>query len=203
MIKRTSLKFINNLLSKNNNWKILDVGCGIEANKYATTLCDIVDYTNYHKDRNFVKLDKDKEKLPFKDNEFDFVFASHVLEHIKNVKLFISELERVAKKGYLELPTKLEDNFCFENRTDHEWQIDYDDISSKILLSERFEFFHPIFSVNTAQKFRDTFRSSMVFELYWENNIDYEIIKNENLPKFSLLSLLKKFFSKKIRTIIN
>ena len=63
MIKRTSLKFINNLLSKNNSWKILDIGCGIEANKYATTLCDIVDYTDLHKDRNFIKLDKDKDKL--------------------------------------------------------------------------------------------------------------------------------------------
>jgi len=203
LIKRTSLKFINDLLSKKNNWKILDIGCGIEANKYATTLCDIVDCTNYYKDRNFIKLDKNKEKLPFKDNEFDFVFSSHVVEHIKNVELFISELERVGKKGYLELPTKLEDNFCFENRTEHLWQIDYDDVNSKILLSERFEFFHPIFSVNTAQKFRDTFRSSMVFELYWEDKIDYEIIKDNNLHKFSLLKLFRKFLSKKIRTIIN
>ena len=203
MIKRTSLKFINNLLSENNNWKILDIGCGIEANKYATTLCDIVDYTDYHKNRNFIQLDINKDRLPFKDKEFDFVFSSHVMEHIKNVEFFISELERIAKKGYLELPTKLEDNFCFENRTDHIWQIDYDDIESKILISERFEFFHPIFSVNTAQKFRETFRSSMVFELYWENKIDYEIIKNQNLQKFSLLKLFRKFFSKKIRTIIN
>ena len=201
MIKRSSKKYIENLIKQNPNWKVLDIGCGYTAHKYANVICDIQDLSNFYSDKQFVQL-HDK-KLPFKDNEFDFVFASHVLEHIKNVKIFISELERVAKKGYLELPTKLEDNFCFENRTDHEWQVDYDDINSKILLSERFEFFHPIFSVNTAQKFRDTFRSSMVFELYWENNIDYEIIKNENLPKFSLLSLLRKFFSKKIRTIIN
>ena len=203
MIKRTSLKFINSLLSSKKNWKVLDIGCGLEASEYATTLCDIIDLSNHHKNKNFVKLDDKKGKLPFKDNEFDFVITSHVVEHVDNVEFFISELERIAKKGYLEVPTILEDNLCFENKTEHIWQTDFDDVSSKLLISERFEFFRPIFSVNTAHKFRKIFRSSLVFELYWENQIDYEIIKNENLQKLSLLSLFKKFVLKKIRMIFN
>lgn len=47
----------------------------------------------------------DSQKFPFKDNEFDYVICSHVLEHVKDVPFFTSELHRVAKKGYLEFPT--------------------------------------------------------------------------------------------------
>ena len=44
-------------------------------------------------------------KFPFSDNEFDYVICSHVIEHVEDVDTFISELTRVAKKGYLEYPT--------------------------------------------------------------------------------------------------
>jgi ubiquinone/menaquinone biosynthesis C-methylase UbiE len=44
-------------------------------------------------------------KFPFKDNEFDYVICSHVIEHVEDVEFFLSELFRVAPKGYLEYPT--------------------------------------------------------------------------------------------------
>lgn len=47
----------------------------------------------------------DSEEFPFKDHEFDYVICSHVLEHVQDVQFFTSELQRVAKKGYLEFPT--------------------------------------------------------------------------------------------------
>lgn len=37
--------------------------------------------------------------LPFKDRSFDLVFASHVLEHIKEDQLAIEEIERVLRPG--------------------------------------------------------------------------------------------------------
>lgn len=43
--------------------------------------------------------------LPFKDKEFDYVICSHVLEHITEIDKFVSELCRIAKRGYLEFPT--------------------------------------------------------------------------------------------------
>jgi len=46
----------------------------------------------------------DGYKFPFNDLEFDYVICSHVLEHVENVPFFLSELQRVAKKGYLEYP---------------------------------------------------------------------------------------------------
>ena len=45
------------------------------------------------------------DTFPFADNEFDYVICSHVLEHVNNVDVFLKELQRVAKRGYLEFPT--------------------------------------------------------------------------------------------------
>ena len=99
MLKRTSKNFINNILKDNPNWNILDVGCGYRANPYASVLADVKDLSNFYLDKKFVKInDKD---LPFKDKEFDFVIASHVIEHIDDFEFFIKELERISAQGYI------------------------------------------------------------------------------------------------------
>ncbi len=202
MIKRTSKDYIQYKLSENKNWQILDIGCGYTANKFANTISDVQDLSEFYKDKNFIKLEGDR--LPFNDKQFDFVIASHVMEHVKNFKVFINELERVSKKGYIELPTKLEDNLVFENKKDHLWHMDFDDINNEIVISKKVQFIEPILTVSTIQKLRKYFKSSLVIELYWEDKINYKFVENENnFKKISLLTLLRKFLSKKIRSILN
>ena len=202
MIKRSSKNYIQSILSKNNDWKVLDIGCGYTANEFATTICDTQDLSKFYKTKDFIKLDN--KILPFKDNHFDFVIASHVLEHVDDPKFFISELERVSTKGYIELPTKLEDNLVFENKKDHLWHMDFDDVNSKLLISKKIQFMEPILTVSMIQQFRKNFKSSLIFELYWENKIDYDFLENEkSFQKLSLTSLFRKFFSKKIRSFFN
>lgn len=48
-------------------------------------------------------------KFPFTNNEFDYVIASHVLEHVNDVELFIKEIQRISPKGYVEYPTVVYD----------------------------------------------------------------------------------------------
>ena len=202
MIKRSSKNHIQSILSKNTNWKVLDIGCGYTANKFATTICDTQDLSEFYKDKNFMKLSN--KNLPFEDKEFDFVIASHVLEHVQDLKFFINELERVSNKGYIELPTKLEDNLVFENKKDHLWHMDFNDVDSKLTISKKLQFMEPILTVSMLQEFRKNFKNSLILELYWENKIDYDFIENDqNFKKLSLISLFRKFFSKKIRSIIN
>ena len=202
LIKRSSKHYIQSILSENTDWKVLDIGCGYTANKFATTICDVQDLSHFYKDKNFVKLEG--KKLPFEDNHFDFVIASHVLEHVEDYKFFINELERVSSKGYIELPTKLEDNLVFENKRDHLWQMDFDDDNSRLLISKKFQFMEPILTVSMLQQFRINFKSSLILELYWENKIDYDYKNDEeSYEKFSLLTLFRKFFSKKIRSIFS
>ena len=199
MISRTSKTHIEDLLSKKKDWKILDIGCGYSANSYATTICDVQDLSSFYKDKNFVIL-KDKD-LPFNDNHFDFVISSHVMEHVKDLKHFIKELERISKKGYIELPTKLEDNLVFENKKEHIWQMDFDDVNQKLLISKKIQYFEPILTVSTIQKLRKYFKSSLVLELFWENKIEYEFVEinEDRQDHFNLITLFRKFISKKLR----
>ena len=202
LIKRSSKNYIQSILSKNTNWKVLDIGCGYTANKFATTICDTQDLSEFYKEKNFLKLNS--KNLPFKDKEFDFVIASHVLEHVEDFKFFINELERVSDKGYIELPTKLEDNLVFENKKDHLWHMDFNDVDSKLTISKKLQYMEPILTVSMLQEFRKNFKNSLILELYWENKIDFDFIENDqNFKKLSLTSLFRKFFSKKIRSILN
>ena len=199
MIKRTSLTYINKILSENPSWKILDIGCGYNANKNATTVCDIQDLSSFYKDKNFIKLNN--KNLPFEDGEFDFVIASHVLEHVDDTYFFIKELERVSSKGYIEVPTILEDNLVFENKNDHLWHLKFDDIKNQLIISNRLQYFEPILSVSTVKNMNKYFRESMVLELMWEKTIDhrFEINELKGSDKISILKLLKKYISKRLR----
>ena len=199
MIKRSSKKFIEETLSSKPNWLILDIGCGYNANKFASVVCDVQDLSNYYPNKKFIKLIE--KKLPFKDNEFDFVIASHVMEHVEDVEFFIKELERVSKKGYVELPTMLEDNLVFENKKDHLWHMDFDDVENKLLISKKIQYFEPVLTVSTIKKLNEVFRASLVLELIWEDTINYIVNQSteDTFKKISVLNLLKKYFSKRLR----
>ena len=202
MIKRTSKQYVENFLSSKPNWNILDIGCGYSANKYANIICDVQDLSKVYKDKKFIRLiDK---KLPFKDKEFDFVIASHVMEHVEDVDFFISELQRIASKGYIEVPTKLEDNLVFENKNDHIWQMDFDDVKNRLIINKRIQYIEPVLTVSSIKKLNEIFRKSLVLELQWENSIDYilEKVDIKNIKKTSIFTLFRKYISKKIRTFI-
>ena len=201
MIKRTSKKYIDNLLQNNTTWNILDIGCGYNASKFAKVICDVQDLSNHYQDKKFIRLTE--KKLPFKDNEFDFVVASHVMEHVEDIVFFIKELERVSKKGYVELPTMLEDNLVFENRKDHLWHMDFDDVENKLLISKKVQYFEPVLTVATVKKLNEVFRTSLVLELIWENSINYIVNQSteDTFKKISVLNLLKKYFSKRLRML--
>ena len=202
MLKRISIKHINKVIKENPKWKILDIGCGYRAHPSASVIADVQDLSNYYKEKKFIKINE--KKLPFKDKEFDFVIASHVIEHVEDFEFFIKELERISSKGYIELPSRLGDNLVFENKTDHIWWFIYDDINNKLLASKRNQIIEPFITVSTAKLFEKIFRESLVIELAWEDKIDYEIdasIQENNSEKISFLKILRKYISKKFRSL--
>lgn len=87
---------------------VLEVGSGGNPYFRANILCDAYFETQ---ERFFVPLTYDRptiiasaENLPFKNDAFDFVVASHVLEHSPNPQKFLEEIQRVGKSGYIEVP---------------------------------------------------------------------------------------------------
>ena len=81
--------------------------------------------------------------------------------------------------------------------------MDFDDNNSRLLISKKLQFIEPILTVSMLKKFRKNFKSSLVLELYWENKIDYDFVKDSDFEKISLIGLFRKFFSKKIRSIFS
>lgn len=87
---------------------VLEVGSGGNPYARSNVLLDAYEIT---RERHWAPLIADRptvlglvENLPFRDGAFDFVIASHVLEHSSDPELFLNELQRVAKAGYIEVP---------------------------------------------------------------------------------------------------
>lgn len=87
---------------------VLEVGSGGNPYFRSNVLLDAHEDT---RERHWERLISDRptvlgevERLPFKDKAFDFIIASHVLEHSKSPDLFLKELSRVGKAGYIEVP---------------------------------------------------------------------------------------------------
>ena len=205
MIKRTSREHVLQTLKDNqNNWNILDIGCSVDAIEFAQTTADIQNLENFYQKKNkkFV-LVKGKD-LPFKDNQFDFVFASHVIEHVEDVAYFIKEIQRISKKGYIELPSMLEDNIILSdnNIKDHKWFFQFDDVTNTLLAERKKQLIEPFITHGLLfESLRKNFRSSLVIELYWERQIDYEF-KNFTVQakKPLFVNIIKKYISYLIRT---
>jgi len=202
LLKRTTSEFLKKKLTTHTDLKILDIGCGYTANPYATHLADTLDLRNFYKGKNFVLLQD--EILPFKDKEFDFIISSHVLEHVADPRFFISELERIGKEGYIEVPTRLEDNLVFENKSAHLWWINFDDNDYSLLIKKKKQIIEPFLTVSSSQFLRKYFDDSLTLKLLWNEKIPYKILNeeiyNENI-KLSFWKIIKKYFSKKIRSI--
>jgi SAM-dependent methyltransferase len=61
----------------------------------------------------------DIQSIPYPDNNFDLVFASHVLEYVENDRQAIKEIKRVLRPGglaFLPVPMLHEKTIDFENR---------------------------------------------------------------------------------------
>lgn len=97
----------------------LGAGDGFQS-RILMKYCESLICTEYNKERLDLNLQKevkglkceicDAENLPFKENSFDFIFSSSVLEHLKDPDKCLSELNRVLDKDGMMIhimPTRL------------------------------------------------------------------------------------------------
>lgn len=79
--------------------KILDIGCGKKkyqsGNKGDTVIgLDVAKLPGVDKVHNLEKF-----PWPFKNNEFDYVYADNILEHLTDIVKPIEEIHRITKNG--------------------------------------------------------------------------------------------------------
>ncbi|MFY7839910.1 MAG: class I SAM-dependent methyltransferase [Lacibacter sp.] len=106
--------------------KVLEVGGGHNPHPRSNVVVDkFTGDDNQHRGADLKVLshqqflEADGENLPFKDKEFDYVICCHVLEHVPDPVKFLQEQFRVAKKGYIEIPSLLGE--LLAQKESHKW----------------------------------------------------------------------------------
>ncbi len=126
------------------------------------------------------RLDICADPLPFRDKEIDFVICSHVLEDIRDPLWVCTEMIRVAKRGYIEVPSRVAET-CRgweSNRTaglsHHRWLIDTDEIAAAVRFIPKFHMIHahPRFNLPPSY-FRRLTDERKVTWLFWENEFRF------------------------------
>ena len=164
---------------------VLDVGGGASPLARADWVIDLTPYDERRAvpDERFtrdtwVQRDVcDREPWPFEDGRFDFAVCSHTLEDVRDPIHVCSELQRVARAGYIEVPSRLEEQSWgvigpWVGWSHHRWLID--------VTENRIEFVHKPHALHGRETdhFPPGFHDSLTAEervqqLWWEGSFDY------------------------------
>jgi len=186
--------------------KVLDIGGSMKQHDSikVDTLVDIIEPKDsiYNKKellaKKFVKLDVTKDKLPFKDKEFDFCLCTHILEDLYNPFLLLDEMSRVSKRGYISTPSMGQDmEYSHLNLTNwktgprrvagvshHKWFF-----SQKKRIVQVIPKNYPLLS---TKKFQVTkWLGESEFQYYWEGKIKYKEVSD--LYFYKLINFYEDF----------
>jgi hypothetical protein len=117
-----------------------------------------------------------RDPWPFADDQFDFAICSHTLEDIRDPVWVCSELQRVARAGYIEVPSRLEEQTWgvqgnFVGWTHHRWLTDLSD--------NRIDFTLKVHGIHARQRwyFPNSFLAGLsgedrVLSLWWEGGFE-------------------------------
>lgn len=168
---------MSRLLQEKRYNKVLDYGCGKVAIKYATHACDIQDLSEHYRLKG-ISFFISGDLSIFSDWQFEFVFASHIAEHIEDPTCFCRELMRIGKSGFIEVPTPLFDNLIYGNRAAHKWWVEFCDDTGKLIFSPQMNIVNECISPKDNTMLYKYFRKSIVTELYWEEGFEFEVRGN-------------------------
>ena len=166
---------------------VLDVGGGHAPFSRADVIVEIDLFGGGHRDGKPIPVEGiskyivgDIASLPFKDKSCDFVFCSHVLEHIGDPGGACRELIRVAKRGYIETPRKWTEFYA--GHPSHRWLVDI--VDGKLSFEKRRFINSPFMNFMLPQVWKDpelyesalsTFRNITCVQFYWEDSFEYMV----------------------------
>jgi hypothetical protein len=166
---------------------VLEVGSGGNPYARANVLLDAYEHTQ---ERHWAPLVSDRptvlgfvENLPFRDRAFDFVIASHVLEHSTRPEIFLAELQRVAHCGYIEVP----DAFMERINPYHDHRLEITVREGRLMVRKKpaWRSDPPLVELYEHQAKRWMTRELMprrpfAFHVryYWSERIDFEVVNS-------------------------
>lgn len=117
----------------------------------------------------------DREPWPFEDSQFDFVVCSHTLEDVRDPVWVCHELARVGRAGYVEVPSRLEEQAYgiqgpWVGWGHHHWLVEIRDGGLEFVFKH-----HVLHGRESAQLSRDRWESLTPMErvetLWWEGRL--------------------------------
>ncbi|MBK9099383.1 MAG: methyltransferase domain-containing protein [bacterium] len=165
---------------------VLDVGSGSNPHPSADVLLEkFVDITHRYSplvaDRPTVLADACK--MPFKAKAFDYVIAFDVLEHINTPELFLNELQRIGKAGYIETP-----NAVFERLVPYDVHVlEIMDVNGELIIHKKASAKPDVYlnSLDIVKKIpawnKFFYNNPALFHVryFWENEIKYKVTNPE------------------------
>lgn len=131
----------------------------------------------FHAD-TWIQLDIcDREPWPFDDDQFDFVICSHTLEDVRDPIWVCSELNRVARAGYIEIPSRLEEqtfgvNGPWVGWAHHRWLVERDGDGLTFVMKPHV--IHGRRSMQFPRRFLDVLEpEERVLTLWWEGGFPH------------------------------
>lgn len=169
---------------------VLEVGAGGNPYPRANVLLDGYEESVERVEKKLV-IDRPfvfgfAEKLPFKNKSFDFVIASHILEHSTDPNSLLSELMRVSKAGYIETPDAFFERI--NPFTYHRIEVAAINDSNMLRLFKKSSWRHDKFIVDEYErqlkdknfiKYIQHHPWSFNMRFYWNDIINYEIVNPE------------------------
>jgi SAM-dependent methyltransferase len=119
------------------------------------------------------------ERWPFADKFFDFAVCSHTLEDVRDPLFVCAELIRVAKRGYIEVPSRLWESCRGAERDDlaglshHRWLVEID--RGCVRFIQKYAVIHAEFDLSLPRRFLERLSEAQrVSWLFWESSFAFE-----------------------------
>lgn len=131
-----------------------------------------------------------KEPFPFADKAIDFVICSHVLEDIRDPLWVCAEMIRVAKRGYIEVPSRMAEtcrgweSIRTAGLSHHRWLIDIENDAVWFTPKYHMIHAHPRFNLPPAT-FRRMPEERRVSWLFWDDSFEFTETTHHGLDEIA------------------
>ena len=119
----------------------------------------------------------EKTPFPFRDKELDYVICSHTLEDIRDPLWVCAEMIRIAKRGYVEIPSRLSESCRGSEEgivglAHHRWLIDIDGSHIRFLMKLHTIHAHWKYSF-PASHLKSLAEEDKVQWLFWDGSFQF------------------------------
>ncbi len=167
---------------------IVDLGSGPRPYPLAKVCVDLLASNDIQRGGQGIALPKGMKIIdndlnlfpyPFHDKEFDFIIASHLLEHLRDPVAACREISRIGKAGYVEMPALGSDIFMRRNDAIHKWLSLFDREEKRLFFIERTRFLSTV-GFRNAPLWVRFLLFFQVNRMIWDGSLPAEYILSEH-----------------------